>query len=197
MSTQDRWLRDRDEGFDKIAAASGRFRNQMSRALFDGAHNLLDKAIIALEQDDPERAARFISRAASMPWDDNEESFPGFVATSVLLYTELTDALEDGDPGDEEWLDTALEVLEHAEGIGRDVLASMLNGFDLHEGTYELTARERRRIHAAVGSAPLDLLYDVSPDTPVDERIAMITSVMTTTLAYHRSYFHGPDEHAP
>lgn len=194
---QDRWMRDKDKGLGRIAATSGRFRNRMSSALLDGARNLLDKAMIALEQDDPERAARFITRAASMPWDDHEELFPGVMGASMLMYTEVEEALQGSDEGDEEWLDAALAVLEQAEGIGRDALASTVNGFEIQEDVFDLSARERRRIRSAVGSAPLDLLSDMSPDTPVDERITTIESVVRTSLAYHRAYFHRPEEYAP
>lgn len=186
----DSWFFDEpDRGLDNARRSSGRLRNHFGMAQLMGAENLLGKARAAFEADDPERAERFIRRAAAMPWDDHEEHFPAVRAATMLLYREVTDALEHSDEDDMWWLDVALATLDEVSGPGRDELASIVHGCHLQEAFFDLTDEERRRITAAVADAPLDLNLCADPDTPEDERAATIRSLIDANLAYRRRYW--------
>lgn len=158
--------------------------------MFEGARNLVTKAVDALERGDAAKADRLMARAAALPWDDHENAFPGVLAGQLLLYTEVDDAWEDCLVGDETWLDAALTVLDRVSGTGREALAATIRSIAVENVDDLLTSHEQHRIHAAVGRVPLEPLHIHEPDLPVASRVAMLRSIVMATLDVHLEYFH-------
>lgn len=63
-------------------------------ALRDGAENLLNKALEALEAGDEARANRFVTKACSLPYDEREEHHPGPDVANFLAYLFLADVAD-------------------------------------------------------------------------------------------------------
>ncbi len=126
------WVQDqRDRPLGGVELTSGRTLSPFSQALWAGADNLLGKAAIALRQRDGERAERLVSRAASLPFDEHEESFPAALAVHLRLFSAVVEEMEESDVDDWGWLDAAVEILrtgdEYARADLRDVLVDIEN----------------------------------------------------------------------
>ena len=187
----ERFLRPHDQGLDLVAEASGRLRNQLFFAQFDGARNLLEKALVALAGGDEARLDKLVGRVAAMGYDDREEGFVGVRAAVQLLHDAVHDALMECDEDDASWLDAALAALDRVTGPGRAQLASVVNGFVLQEGLYHLPQPERRRIHREVGDAPLEVEPVSGPQASIEERVAVVRSRVEATAAYHQALSGG------
>ncbi len=160
---------------------SGRTLSPFSQALWAGADNLLDKAAIALRQQDGERADRLVSRAASLPFDEHEESFPAALAVHLRLFSAVVEEMEESDVDDWGWLDAAVEVLRTGDEYARADLRDVLVAVD-HD--YDLPAAERRRLRAAVAGVPeVPELRDQN-DLTTDELAARVGSILRACLAY-------------
>lgn len=142
------WYRKQsDRPLGDAQLASGRTLAPFSQALRSGAENLLVKAVEALDVGDDRRASDLIHRAVNLPYDDHEEAAPAAMAASHLLFTVVTNELEDSQDVDERWLDAALEVLDGADELVRPDVRDTLTAI---AEDYDLTSRERRRLQAAV-----------------------------------------------
>lgn len=117
----------------------------------EAAENLIQKAVRVLKSD-RQRAVAHVERAARLPFDDEDDGAPGGIEAHMLLYTLVTDEFEASDKGDTLWLDAAFAVLESdADKRGRAELRDVLEEI---EPSPNLTADERRRLRAALVSAP-------------------------------------------
>lgn len=130
-----------DEGMDAFEAEMAR-RNpygihpdaktgalsELSRAARDAAENLLNKAIDRLELNDVERAERFISRAAAIPFDEHERIWPGPMMADQMLHGLLCDFVED-------WADAQAypEDYESVQWL-HEHLAGIVDDLDAREG---------------------------------------------------------------
>lgn len=66
----------------------------ISQAAQTAAANLLNKALDKIGSGDSEGAGRLISRAAAIPFDEHERSWPGTLMAEQLLFEFLTDVTE-------------------------------------------------------------------------------------------------------
>jgi len=174
--------------FGELARNSGRILNAHGLAQLIGAENLLAKAVESAASGNQERAEQLVQRAAAMPYDPREEGSPGVRGAAMLIYRLVTDALEasaDDDPG---WLEVALDVHANLDGPGKSDLASVLHGFVLQEPLFDVSPEERRRIRQAVGDAPLEADLGDGPDRTVEQRRAVISSLLTAALALRQGY---------
>jgi hypothetical protein len=127
------------------------------------AENLQEKVLTALARGDDERRERLLARMAELPVEPQLEVRPAVWIAHHMLFMHITDDLEDCGEGDESWLEPVLRVLEAASPFGRRILAGVLAPI-LQD--YNVTARERRRVGAALESAgaqPWDP-YELSTD---------------------------------
>jgi hypothetical protein len=119
-----------------------------SLAQMDGATNLLEKALRALDNGDEDRARRFVERAVALPYDEHERMHPAAMMAQQQLFSAVTDALDDG--GDE-WLDAVTDTFasapEQARYTLRDVLKEVLQD-------YELSGGEERRLRRITKDVP-------------------------------------------
>ena len=69
----------------------------------------------------------------------------------MLLFTAVTDALEESDEDDTAWLDAALDVLASAGAVGRSAMAFVLSDVP---GDFEVTRQEEKRIRRAIAGIP-------------------------------------------
>lgn len=151
--------------------------SQSSQAMWSGAENLLTKASRALRAGDGDRAAALVNRAVSLPFDDLEGAAPAAIAVHMLLFSSVSDALEETPRGDQRWLDAAIDVLDRVDAADparsemRDVLADVDND-------YVLPPDERRRLRRATqdvpkGPEPADML-DLTADELADRVLAIL-----------------------
>lgn len=102
--------------------------SELSLASRDAAENLLNKAIDRIELGDVERAERFISRAAAIPFDEHEEIWPGPMMADQMLHELLCDFVED-------WADAQAypEDYESVQWL-HEHLADIVDDLDAREG---------------------------------------------------------------
>jgi hypothetical protein len=118
-----------DQPFGDAELVSGRTLSAFSRAGLTAADNLLAKADRALAAGDLQRARRFVDRAATLPYDEHEQTAPAAYAASMLLFTAVTDTLERSPEGDSSWLDAAVEALSSNDGCGQSRCATRCSSF--------------------------------------------------------------------
>ncbi|MGC3994526.1 MAG: hypothetical protein QM779_10530 [Propionicimonas sp.] len=112
------------------------------------ADNLLNKAMRVLA-DDRERARAYVERATRLPV--GPDGPPVAIAAHMMLYSLVTDVVQDSDEDDHDWLDAAIEALAVADETGRCELRDVLEAID-HD--YSIDAAESRRLRAALADVP-------------------------------------------
>lgn len=154
---------ERNRGFGDVELASGRALERFSRAGHDGAQNLVDKALRALEDGDREPALRYLRTGARLPFDDREQAHPLAWICHMELFNLVSDMVEGFDQGDFRWLDAAIEVLDGAEEGARTELRAVLATIDRD---YQLSRRESKAVQVAI--APV-AEHPALPDQQLDE----------------------------
>lgn len=169
-----------DLSVSPLRVASNHLRLAQSSALHEAAENLLDKALRALLDDDATRAEAFVRRALRLPYDDYEECTPAWWRAYMMLFTSITDELEEGPEG-EGWLDAALTIEQDGEEYGRRAVQSALS---VLVEDYQLSAHENRRIRARLRDAePRREWQDLLPDDQ-DDAVTAILQVLAAFNAY-------------
>lgn len=174
--------------FGELARQAGRARNARSSAQVERAENLLRKAARRIEAGDADAAERFLTRAAAIPWDDNDEWSPCIHGASMLLYTPIADAQENSPMDDSGWLDRSLDVLARIDGRGRSELASILHGFVIQRDLFDLTTDEISRIRAVAGDAPLEAEHGDVEEISVEAKVEIVRSIVLAVLEIERAY---------
>lgn len=169
-----------DRGFGDIAFFKHRATSAFSRASSEAARNLLHKAQRALDDDDTERARAYVMRALQLPFDEAEELLPVAWEAHMLLFTAVTDALEESDEDDTAWLDAALDVLASAGTVGRSAMASVLSDVP---SDFEVTRQEEKRLRRAIAGIPPETEPFDRGSSP-DEKAEHVLEVVRTTNAY-------------
>jgi hypothetical protein len=159
---------------------SGRTLAPISRAVLTAANNLLAKADRALTEGDPQRAGRFIDRAAALHYDEHEQTAPAAFAASMMLFTAVTDTLERRRVGDSRWLDAAVEALSSCDGWGQ---SEMRHTLIVVRQDYIIEPSERRTIGATVAQAPERAELRDATLAPTELAMA-VTSVLQVLQTY-------------
>lgn len=173
--------RDADQPLDGVRHASGRARSAVSFGLHTAAENLLVKALRAARSGDGQRAEAYVTRAVRLGFDDHEQVHPAPQQAQMLLFTAVTDALEECEPGDGRWLDAALTVLPDGEEHARAELLSVLADVDQD---WNVEPVESRRIRAALAGRPPASDVDGTRSVPEVEQVRMILQVLDVVSAY-------------
>lgn len=97
--------------FGDLELVSGRTLQPFSIVGQQAATNLLTKAVQALDTDESERARRYVDRAVRLPYDRHEETEPVAMAVHLMLFCDVSDAVEGSDEDDAAWLEAAIGVL--------------------------------------------------------------------------------------
>jgi len=113
---------------------------EISEAAMDAAFNLLDKALTRMVDGDEQRAAKLISRVASLPFDEHLELWPGPYTADQMLFDFLcnvaeTASLDQQHPDDDGHLDQLYDdvarvvpLLDAREGaIYRDIVETIVS----------------------------------------------------------------------
>lgn len=148
--------------------------------------NLIEKAVRSWEADRP-KAMKYIHRAAQYPYDPTELSFPGLWAAHMALFMDVTDAAEQSDIDDKEWLVIAVELLEQTDTSGRIHLANVLVTI---EQDYHVSAREHATIAAALAHVDTST-NPQDPDDPATPPQALretIQSIVALVAAYRSAW---------
>jgi hypothetical protein len=137
--------------FGDVEAHSGRVLQPFSFARQRAAENLLIKAKRALDENDTDRARRFVDRAVRLPFDEHEKAAPVALAVHMDLFCVVTDTLEQSAEDDPRWLEAAVAVLRDAEQAAAYELRGVLVTI---EHDYALSPPEHKTLRAAVASIP-------------------------------------------
>lgn len=148
---QDYLAKQADQPFGNVELISGQTLQPFSFAGQEAARNLLDKARRALDEGDPDRAEKFVRRAARLPFDAHEQAAPAAWAAHMELFRLITDTLEASSSDDPRWLDAVVEVLAVSDESARYVIRDVLTAIDQD---YHLESTERSRIRAEVAPIP-------------------------------------------
>jgi hypothetical protein len=157
-----------------------RGRQASSFALMEGAENLLVKAMWRWREDQS-RALGYVDVALKLPFDEHERTVPAASTAIFLLFSMVTDELEESAEGDTLWLDAALNVLDQAEPTARFHLRDVLVAIDQD---YSVGTLEHRRLRAAVKSIPPRRPLRELTDLGVEQLRAEVVSVVGACVAY-------------
>jgi hypothetical protein len=171
---------ERDRPFGNAQIGSDQINSDVSQGLQRAAENLLARAVQATVGGEPDRARHYVERAIELPFDEYEEVDTAWWATEMLIFTKVTDALEDGGEADTAWLDAAEKVLPGAQASASLVLRGSLAAI-VHD--YELAPRELRRCRSLADNADPNAWDEGSPAEPGD-RIEAILAVVRLAVVY-------------
>ena len=168
---------------------------QRSLALQEAADNLLDKAMQGMHDGNPERATKFLRRAAELPWDSHEHVHTAALEAHMMLFNAVIDAMHGSAEDDMRWLTVALRVIdtlgERAAAELRSVLVVAYND----EGP---TPKEAKQIRAALPSTSPEIdsiAYELPESSTVDEIVEAVEPILEAFIAYYRGYYEeGPHE---
>lgn len=175
-----RFLDDVERPLDDVAVTSNHLRLAESSGLHAGAENLLLKAIDALGATDEARAEALVRRAARLPFDDYEQMAPAWWQAYMLLFSSITDELEDG-PGDDDWLTAALAVDDTAVEYGRAAVRLALAVID---ADFPITHDQGRRIRSRIGERRARQDWQAMIPEGEDAVTAAILQVLAAFTAY-------------
>jgi hypothetical protein len=170
-----------DRGLGDIPLRATAALSPFSLAQMQGATNLLDKALRALDEGDETRARRFVERAVALPFDEHEQVHPGAMMAHQRMFVAVTDALESG--GDE-WLyavfDTFASPPEQARYCLRDVLTAVLQD-------YELSAGDQRRLRGLIADVP-ERAELAELDLPPEQMATAVLDVLEGVIHFADAY---------
>jgi hypothetical protein len=172
-----------DTPFGDVESVSDRTLQPFSIAGHRSARNLLEKALRAQGVGDDQRARMLVERAARLPYDRHEETYPAASEAQMVLFNLVTDELEGAPEGYTRWLDAAVEVLASADEVGRCTLREVLVSVD-HD--FDLTRQERAILRAAIAPVPARPdLRDLRPEP--SELAEIMLSVLDACLRYRNA----------
>lgn len=128
-----------------------------------------------------ERFAQLIAeRAARLPFDRHEEQHPLAGEGHMVVFNLVIDELENSAQDDFGWLDAALQVLATGDDVVRCELRDVLTVVDKE---YNITARERSALRAAIADVPPRAeLRDLPVDA--DDLVDIVLRLLTACAAY-------------
>ena len=172
-----------DTPFGDTELVSRRALQPFSIAGQKAADNLLAKALRALDAGDHDRARALVDRAARLPYDRHEETWPAAAQASMALFNLVVEELESAPESDTRWLDAAVEVLGTVDDNGRCDLRDVLVVVDKE---YDITRGERATLRAAVVDVPArPELADLRPEP--GELAELVLSVLDACLRYRQA----------
>lgn len=146
------------------------------------AENLVAKAVRRLHDGDEGRARQAVERVVGLGWFELEESPYGVFSARVVLFDEMTDALEGDDLDDWAWRDACLAMLNDADDIEaqvlRDPLAAIVNDYDLPK-------RETRELRRAIGDADGNSSFGLDVGSSAEEVGAVVWAMVSLTSRLH------------
>lgn len=173
----DRYMAEQsNRGLGDISLRSTAALAPISRGQTEAATNLLTKAVRALDDDDEARAKQLVERAVALPYDDHEQVHPGASMACQLVFTEITETLEDCE---DHWVsalaDTFAGATPDAKFALRDVLTDILDDYNL---TQEEQHRVRRLIRDVPERAELTDL-DLAPPAMATAILEILDSIIS------------------
>lgn len=125
--------------------------SQVSRGAFDGASNVLRKALRALQNGKAEQTRSYIDRALTIPFDDFEHHLPAAAAAHAMVFAALVDALEAIPEGDLAWVDGVNAAVARC---GEGERAELLEVLAIIAADYHLSRPEERAIQLLCADTP-------------------------------------------
>lgn len=159
--------------------------------LWESADNLLTKAARATVAADQDKADRYITRALALPYDDQEECDTAAHSAHMLVFSAVTDLVEESDEDDSRWLDAAESVLDAGpDGVREHLLRTL----DVVRRDYQISKREEQRIRATIKRHPVPASDDDTIFRPADhlmpeaERERYVRSAVDAVAALRRAW---------
>jgi hypothetical protein len=174
-----------DRPLGDIKLKSNLNERRFEQVAYRAADNLLDKARRAVESGDRVRARTYVERATRLPFDEHEQQHPGLYTAHMLLFSTVTDALEECEPNDSSWLDAALRVLP---GVGESARQDLLQTLRVAAQDWGISARQARRVReATAGVDSLDIMERrVNDDEITQQRV--ILELLDAVIAYNEAF---------
>lgn len=191
MAPGRRWNDDVERPLDHLILRSARTQQSNHFTQVDGARNLMVKALRALDHGDDERARHYVQVACKLPYDEREQMHHGPWAAHMELYTRITDAVEETEEGDEDWLDASLELMDRVDGIARRQVGTVLNVLAHSYTGLEISASERRRIERAVDAPRSENDLGLEPDADLDAQVAVAWPLLKAAHLFEHLYAEG------
>lgn len=141
------------------------------------AENLLDKVGGALGVGDEARARRFAGQAATLPFDDYEQMWPGVLMAGQSLFEDVSDIVEEWPQDDASWIGVLADALETADGWARAQLLHLVGVLRHDSGLLEVTEMEAARLNRLTAGAELDF-EGPSSKVPEEERVEYVLAVV-------------------
>ncbi|MCE1178320.1 MAG: hypothetical protein LWW86_04730 [Micrococcales bacterium] len=183
----------RDAGLESVLAASEDLNDRLNKGRYEGARNVISKAITALESGDQERADRMIRLAAKQPWTEGFGEFPGIAEAGWALFQELMDAIEASAQDTSSWLDDAFAVLSTATGPSRYELTANLSVLGQAPETFDVTPHEARQLRRRIKEPSRSDKPVFREESTIEEREQYIRAVLETAVAFHTRHWHGEE----
>jgi hypothetical protein len=170
---------------DDAQRVSNHVNSAFSSASMAAADNLLDKAVRRLEAGADDKARVLVERAVRLPFDEYEEMQPAVWSAHMMLFTSISDDLEDSEPGDQGWLDRAEALIGPGAPVTEAEVRNCLRSFlgDI----FQLSPAERTRLKALTRGIPFD--QDPLAGVPTDEQsqVSAILELLQTFLRHEAS----------
>lgn len=174
-----------DRPLGNVELASGRALAPFSRASWAAADNLLTKAARSLDEGDDDRAEGLVRRAAALAYDTHENGAPAAFAVTMMLFSEVVDALEECAEDDERWLDAALDVIDSGGDVARSAMRGVLA--DIRQD-FEISRSETRRIDAALRGIPPRTELREQGQVPAEQLARQVTERLRVLVAYAAAF---------
>lgn len=170
-----------------VIQASGRQRLDERSVSARMVNNLLVKAEKAFRTGDSAKVERYVRKAAALPYDEDEEAYPGVMWGNVRVFSILTDFLEEEvwEPDEETaWLDSVQGVLEQGGPWTAAILRGCLGDLELEaEWRFLNPDSEARAAQLHGGSTAGDPFTAAVPD-----HVDYIRGCVEATVALERAH---------
>lgn len=150
---------------------------QASWAQHVAAQNLLDKVADAVDDGDERRARKLAEQAASLPFDDHEEVWPGPFSAGQGVFEAISDIVEEWPEGDASWIEVLAEALETSDGWAREELLHVIGVLRHDAGLLSVTEVEAARLGRLTGGTELDV-EGPSIRVPEEDRVDYVLAVV-------------------
>lgn len=161
----------------KHAAVQGQ-----STAMHEAATNLLDKAAVALEGGQADKARGYIARAERLPYDDYGGASPLSLAVHMHAFRSVLDVYE---LGDGVWVDAAELLLESAHTWKPLAVADFRHVLTVVRNDYQLTQAETRQLRALIAGHEVATIREMQ-DLLGEELCAVAIDLLRVIIEYER-----------
>lgn len=151
-----------------------------SLAMHQAATNLLDKAVLALEDGQIDRARGYVRRAARLPYDDDAAAAPLALAAHMYAVRSVLDAYEAAGGG---WLDAAEVLLHPLPSRNPLAVADFRHVLTVVQQDYATTRAQDERLHSLIAGQKVATIREMQ-ELAGEELCAVVIDLLEIVLDY-------------